>query len=393
LPRFLLPDALLPDSRRFFRDRVLVIEEGRVAGFELPASCPAARVERFPGELWAAAPLLLHAHLEDFDAPSRSWPRTPFSGWVRHLMAWRLGEDRLDPAESARRTLLELERNGTGFLLAHLGEAGVERLGISPWVGAGSRPEVHPLKELLAPGPGAAAGLLEKLDRSPDARARGVALHAPYTVSEELARGVFARARAWSVPVSIHLGEHEEERSLLAGRGGPLAGLLEEKGHPLKRETWSSPVDWLESVGGLRPGVLAVHGGNLTSGELHRLADARVGTIWCPGTHRYFGRPAPAFGVDGAPLPLLGCDSRASNPVLDPLREVRLAREMLPGADPRAWWKRLTEDAGLVLGRPELGRLGTGGLFRPLRIEWQGEESAEEACDRLTSDAETGPIE
>ncbi|MFQ5748998.1 MAG: hypothetical protein ACE5H3_06025, partial [Planctomycetota bacterium] len=314
------------------------------------------------------------------------------SDWVRHLLAWRLGEDRMDPAESARRTLLELGRNGAGFLMAHVGEAGDGGPGIPSWTGSALRPEVLPLPELLAPAPQAAASLLEGLDRSPDSRARGLALHAPYTVSEELARGVFSRARTWSLPVSIHLGEHDEERRLLAGRGGPLARLLERNGHPLKRETWPSPVDWLESVGGLREGVLAVHAGNLTAGELHRLSGAGVRTIWCPGTHRYFDRPVPAFGANGVPLPFLGCDSRASNPVLDPLREVRIAREMLPGPGPCAWWERLTEGAGLFLGRPELGRLETGSLFRPLRIAWQGEESAEEACDRLTADAKIQPL-
>ncbi len=392
MPRFLLPDALLPDSRHLLRGRVVVVEEGRVAALEPAASVPAGRLEPFPGELWAAAPILLHGHLADFDAPSQSWPRASFSAWVRHLLAWRRRADRMGPAESARSTLRELDQRGDGFLLAHVEEGGAGGTGMSRLLEDRLRPEVLPLVELLAPAPQEAASLLKELDRWQHSPSWGVALHAPYTVSEELARGVFSRTRAGSFPVSIHLGEHEEERCFLAGGGGPLARLLEENGHPLKRETWASPVDWLEAVGGLREGVLAVHAGNLTPAELHRLERAGVRTVWCPGTHRYFGRPIPAFGSEGAPLPFLGCDSRASNPVLDPLREVRLAREWIPGPGPCAWWDRLTEGAGLALNRPELGRLAPGSLFQPLRIAWEGEGSAEEACNRLTADSEIRPL-
>lgn len=393
---FLLPDAVLIDADRLAVGRAIVVEKGRVMGLApgggLPTRIPRLR---FPGEVWTAAPVLAHAHLESYDAPSQEWDRSSFSNWVAQLLEWREHSERLDPAISALRSLDELAGAGCGLVAIHVGEPAAEGRQPVGDLEPPVLPELLLMPELFAPEPENAADRLAELDSSPPRSGTGLALHAPFSVSEELARGVFGRARGWAVPVSIHLGEHREERDFMAGRGGPLAELFERRGRGHKQRNWNSSVDWLDDVGGLRPGTVAVHGGDLSAEELRRLAAAGVRVAWCPGTHLYFERPAPGFGRADLPVPALGCDSRASNTHLDPLREVRLARELLPAPGPQAWWHALTEGGAAALGRSDMGRLAPGRRARVLRFPWSGasiEPTAAELCDRLTSDPDWLPL-
>lgn len=386
--RFLQPDALLADADGLYLDHVLVADGVRVLGM-LPRAeiTPEVALEIFPGELWTAAPVLAHAHLESQDAPSAGWRRDRFSDWVRELLAWRAQDGRLSPEQSAARALEELCGRGCGLVLAHVGEAGADgRHGAQ----LPRFPEVVALPEIFAPDPAEAEDWLARLDCRPPQAGGGYALHAPYSVSEPLATGLFARARAWSVLVSIHLGEHAEEREMLQGRGA-LSLLFQERGRAGKTRRWSSPVDWLADVGGLRAPTLAVHGGDLDGAELARLYRAGIPVAWCPGTHEYFRRARPAFG-GGLPPPALGCDSRASNTALDPLRELRLARALLPEFGPQAWWAALTEGGARALRRRDLGRLRAGRRARILALPYRGERDPAAVCDRLSADAELAPL-
>ena len=244
------------------------------------------------------------------------------------------------------------------------------------------RPECLRFPELLAPDPADAelvyASVAERL-----AVGGGVALHAPYSVSEALASRVFAAARKSGAVVSIHLGEHREESKLLAGEPGALGKLMERVGGGPKMARWSTPVDWLASVGGLQPGTLVVHAGTLGAHELRRLDAAGVAVVFCPGTHAWFGRQATSFEGAAIPAPALGCDSRASNRSLDPLREFRLAVEQMPAFSPQCWWHAATVAGAEALRRDDLGRLAAGRRARVLRVRNPGGSEPAEACARL----------
>ena len=390
MQRCLLPDAILVDAGELRRETALLVDGARIAalvpGRDLPSE--GGELTAFPGELWAAAPILTHAHLESFDAPAESWPRDSFSAWVSALLAWREQAPRWTGAESAAASLRELADGGCGLVVSHVGEGDAR----SP---AHERveelPELWALPELFAPDGAETPDVVRSLG-DPDLL-RGVALHAPYSVSEELARQVFHR---WTT-VSVHLGEHDEERRFLRDGDGPLAALFEARGRSVPARRWSSAVDWLAEVGGLRPGTLAVHGGELNVAELQRLRAHDVAISWCPGTHAYFERPRPAF-LDAGWLPSLGCDSRASNAALDPLRELRLARSLLPDPGPQEWWRSLTERGAAAVQREDLGSLRPGRRARILRMPWPsdaaGAMGAAETCDRLSQDphwASLGP--
>jgi cytosine/adenosine deaminase-related metal-dependent hydrolase len=391
----LLPDALLPDAWRLQeRTGLLVDRSGCVQALLAEGELPAGRWQRFPGETWCAAPSLAHAHVESHDAPSDTFRRAPFAAWVEDLVAWRRSGNGATTVDSAQAVHAELRAAGCGTVLALIDArdplAAGARMDRS-LLGDGL-PESLIAAEFLAPDPGDAPAYVEHATAQVRA-GRPVALHAPFSVSEVLATRVF-EAAGGRVPVSLHLGEHPEERALLAGKAtaedavegtAALTGLMGRLGDARKRGHWSSPVDWLAEVGGLRPGTLAAHCGDLDAGELRRLWQAGVQVVHCPGTHAWFGRPRPAFVEAGVPLPALGCDSRASNDALDPLRELGLALASMPEPGPQAWWHAATATGAAALGRTDLGALLPGRRLRALRVESVAGERAVDTCARLAA--------
>lgn len=370
--RACLPEALLTTPGRLLRRHALVLEEGphgpRVVAVmdegELPPMIPC---RHFPGETWAPAAVMAHAHLESWDAPAADWPRSPFTDWVEALLAWRR-RARMGAAVAAAHSLDALACGGTALVASHVGEAGATRRAAEAAWRAGevpgllapeAWPEVLAWQEWIGPAP--------EEDQAPDEGCQGFAVHAPYSVPSSRARELFADA-APARPVSVHLGEHPEERELLADGSGPMAAFLARREAPLPAERFASPVDWLAAADGLKPGVLAVHGGDLDANELSRLAAAGVTVVFCPGTHAWFERPRPAFLDGDLPLPALGCDSRASNEVLDPLHELAVACRLMPEPGAAAWWEAATRRGAEALGRPDLGHLGVGATARVLRL-------------------------
>ncbi len=320
------------------------------------------------------APVLAHAHLESWDAPSEQWQRESFTEWVQALMAWR-AQDRLDPQESAQRSLHALGEAGTACVAAHVGEPfdladalaatpGAPRvLAWQEWIGAG---------ELNNPWPGC----------------HGFALHAPYSVPMPQAQALLARSHSRKELLSLHLGEHAEEREFLASATGPMADMVEALQGSLPGSRFASPVDWLEAAGGMRRGVLAVHGGDLSAAELQRLQRAGVSLVFCPGTHEYFARARPAFVEAGGLPPALGCDSMASNQCLDPLYELRLACQQMPEFGPQVWWTALTAGGAEALQQADLGHWKPGAEARAMRLSQVPASaliSAAELCAYLAS--------
>jgi cytosine/adenosine deaminase-related metal-dependent hydrolase len=373
--RALLPDALLMHATRL-EERVGLLTDahGRISALASESALPSGKWERFSGEIWMAAPVLAHAHLDGFDAPAGAFRRAPFAAWIADLLAWRADSKRLMAAASARAACAELAAHGCGLVAAHVSEPGAE--------GCGEDPEVLAWCEVLEPFPEDAEAAAARWQRAGGERTAGLALHAPYTVDVGLARRIFAAA---SGPVSVHLGETEEERECLARGSGPLADLLRTRRGMVSETRHASPVHWLAEAGGLRPGTLAVHAGALRGEELRRLAEAGVAVVFCPGTHAWFGRSRPAFAEAGVFPAALGCDSRASNETLDPIREFRLYCAQVPEAGLACAWQALTEGGARALRRADLGRLAPGATARPLRLR---DHRAHEALRRHADPAQ-----
>jgi cytosine/adenosine deaminase-related metal-dependent hydrolase len=183
----------------------------------------------------------------------------------------------------------------------------------------------------------------------------GISPHAPYTVSPDLLRAIISQAHERSLPVAMHLAESADELELLAQGTGRMQELLEE------RSMWdagailrgSRPLDYLRILAGA-PRASVIHGNYLDAKEWEFLAahSDRMTLIHCPRTHSFFGHP---------PLPLdellaagahiaLGTDSRASNPNLDVLAEMRQVARLHPTLAPDTILRMGTLAGAIALG-------------------------------------------
>ena len=136
-----------------------------------------------------------------------------------------------------------------------------------------------------------------------------LAPHAPYTVSDATFRKVAKLAAEVEVPVHIHLHEteHEIERSLA--------------------EHGVRPLERLDGLGLLGPGLIAVHAVHLTQGEIALLAKHGASVAHCPSSNLKLASGfAPVAKMAAAGINIaIGTDGAASNNRLDMFAEMRLA--------------------------------------------------------------------
>jgi cytosine/adenosine deaminase-related metal-dependent hydrolase len=97
-----------------------------------------------------------------------------------------------------------------------------------------------------------------------------------------------------------------------------------------------------------------VHGNFLDSEEIAYLADRRdrMSLVYCPRTHAYFNHgtyPLSTWLDTGVNL-CLGTDSRASNPDLDLLAEMRFVAELHGDIEPRVVLEMATLAGARALG-------------------------------------------
>jgi len=386
VPRFFQPSAFLSDESTLMARPVLEVEAGLLKRIHGSGDIPNSKVQPLSGEVWTRPPALLHAHGESFHAPSDGFCRHSFAGWAQDLLSWRSGGEELRASFLA--TLRSLRKAGTGHVVFH----------VNPNSMSQDLPEFQsslafPFWEFFSPDETEMEHAFAQW-QTEIPKPVGVALHAPFSVSLSLAKKVAAFSAEAGIPLSVHLGEHSEERQLLQSISGPLAELMTLRGRPLPKQTWASPVEWLMEVLPNSPGpVWVVHGGDLTVEELKTLKNRNIRLIWCPGTHRYFNRPKPQFFQAGMLPPCLGCDSMASNTELNPLAEFRLACEMVPEYSPQEWWGALTTqaeawlaEAGLLDSPPNPGPIGKPAHFLRLAMEAGG--SAADLCRSLAADSQ-----
>jgi aminodeoxyfutalosine deaminase len=201
----------------------------------------------------------------------------------------------------------------------------------------------------------------------------GVSPHAPYTVHPELLRFCVRKAWEQKIPLAHHLAESREELMLLHSGRGPFVKLLEDF------DAWDSraipigskPLDYLENLAKSHR-ALVIHGNYLDDEEIGFLAAhaEKMSVVYCPRTHAYFQHdPYPlakmiAAGVNVA----IGTDSRASNPDLSVLADMRFAAQQHPLVPPATLLRMITANAAKALGRDdEIGTL-TPGKFADLAI-------------------------
>lgn len=190
--------------------------------------------------------------------------------------------------------------------------------------------------------------------------------HAPYTVHPHLLFGLVELSQRYRVPLAMHLAESHEELELLHLSAGPFRELLEELGvwEPVEDARLAYIVEYLAELA-KAPRALVIHGNYLDGEEIEFLAAHRktMSVVYCPRTHAYFGHdPYPLARMLEAGVTLaLGTDSRASNPGLGILDEMKHAALAHPAVAKATLLEMATLGGAKALGLDEeVGTLEAG---------------------------------
>ena len=276
-----------------------------------------------------------HTHLEFSDQQiPLGKPGMQMTDWIRQVIAARNRRGR-DSAAAIHRGLQESLAAG----VTTLGEIATASASDYPLNGL---PQLIAFQEVIgfssARQASVLADLSNRLLNGPTDRMVGISPHAPYTVHPQLLSQLVEQAVVKQLPVAMHLAESRDELQLLASNDGPLRDLLQQ------RSMWDAeslahstrPLDYLKILA-RAPRVLVVHGNYLEPDEIRFLAEQKdhMAVVYCPRTHAFFGHiryPLPEMLAAGVRV-ALGTDSRASNPDLGLLGEMRFLFKNFPELD------------------------------------------------------------
>lgn len=319
-----------------------------------------------------------HTHLEFslLDQPLGQ-PEMPFPAWIEAVVAYRRERDKP----------LMVETDGFARFRRQWAEAGLQQLREAATVAVGDIATMDWPRECLAGGGLSLTAFIELLGLDPArqsallARAKhylderletgglpkpGLSPHAPYTVGPDLLRKVCELSAAERVPVAMHLAESREELELLRTHQGPLVQVLQTLGawHPESLPPGLTPIDYLQLLATAHRS-LVIHGNYLGRDDFEFVAAHReqMSLIHCPRTHAYFGHePYPLAGMLAAGARVaVGTDSRASNPDLSILSELRHIARHHPNVSRDAILRMGTLSGAEALGSGEkLGSITPG---------------------------------
>jgi cytosine/adenosine deaminase-related metal-dependent hydrolase len=299
-----------------------------------------------------------HTHLELSYLRDEVPPAREFVAWIRGVMAAR--QQRRDPesdeiARAVDQAIAELHAAGTA-LVGDISNTLVtfEPLARSPLGGV----LFYEIIRFNAPDPSDVVGeALRRISALPATERLHVSLaaHAPYSVAPLVFRAIrHAVDRDPFAPCSVHVSESVEELEFLRSGGGPWRRLLEDVGawDPNWVAPGVSPVQFLDESGFLDSRVLAVHGVQMSEGDLARVAARDATVVTCPRSNGHTGAGAPpidefyASGVHVA----IGTDSLASAPDLNLFAELATLRALAPSVPASRLLASATYEGARALG-------------------------------------------
>ncbi len=364
---------LFPVDRPPIKNGVVGVTNGRITSvrtFKLgDAVTDLGDVALLPGFINA------HAHLE-FSLLKEPLGQAgmPFADWIGEVVAYRRGlaTSGTDLADDVRRATEAGLRESSDTETAAIGEIAtahwpadcfetcneirgtvfLELLGLAP---ERIEPLFHSAVQHVA------------ADRQSSFR-RGLSPHAPYTVHPDLLRRVCQLSDEKQIPLAMHLAESTAELELLRSQCGPLVERLKELGawHSGSVPRGLRPLDYLDMLSAAHQ-VLVIHGNFLVREEMDFIAARRdrMTVVYCPRTQAYFPHgeyPLAEMFACGVRV-AVGTDSRASNPDLSILSELRHIARHHPAIEPEEILKLGTLCSAEALGLAEqLGTLSPGKL-------------------------------
>lgn len=384
--------VVLPVTSHPIHDGFVTIRDGRVSGVGPIADRPtgANLIERDLGKTILMPGFVnAHTHLELSQLQGAVPGDRGFVGWIEDQLRTRaeLPADGIAPA--IEKDISSMEEGGT-VAVADVSNslAAVEPL-------AHSHLHAVVLHEVLGFDPSKAAEVLERtrvkragarriLNAALPAAASGdfppapprvrveVAAHAPHSISREL----FDLLLKDEGIRSIHVAESRSEGEFLRGGGGEWRSFLDRRVGPIPfTPPGTSPVRYLEALGVLTPGLLAVHCVRADEDDAKLLAARGAVAVLCPRSNEFLGNGLPplALLLGGGVKVALGTDSLASCPSLDVLDDARLLAGKFPRVPKAALLHALTRGGALALGFDDLGQIRPGALARLATIAFEGD--------------------
>lgn len=235
-----------------------------------------------------------------------------------------------------------------------------------------------------------AESLAVRSEPTPPLLGVGVSPHAPYSIGLPAVVDALDRVpRRWT---AMHVAESQDELDWLSTdheirSRGAFQRSFERLGLPTAapRPTVEDCIDFLAQ----QPRSLLIHGNFVTDAQAARMADQRhMSIVYCPRTHAHFNHPHyPLQRFQERKIRVvLGTDSRASNPDLDPWGEVCEARKRhttLNGLDALA---AVTSESAYALGIEEdFGTLEIGKVAAINTVAVQSGWTLDNLLDRMTT--------
>ena len=274
----------------------------------------------------------VHTHLE-LPPLLKSIQARAFPDWVINLIKAKRSLSDQDYYAAATQNVKSIIESGTTCV----GEICTQ--GASPGILKRSQMRARIFHEIIdmsqACGPGVRGcgpGLLSRINNalSPETACirMGLSPHAPHTVSTAALLCISKIARRKNLPLCMHVAESRDELKLLQGRKSGFDKLYKAAGWD---RAWSpsatSPFEYLNRLGLLRPDFLAVHSVHATDDDIKLIGKSGTPVAHCPRSNHETGvgrMPLHKFLKAGITVGL-GTDSLASSQSLNLWDEMKYA--------------------------------------------------------------------
>jgi cytosine/adenosine deaminase-related metal-dependent hydrolase len=365
---------VLPIGAPPIRDGWVTVHNGRIVGVGPGMHVGNGRSEDLGRVAVLPGLVNAHTHLELSHFREQVPAAANFVSWVRQVIALQRSRSRPNAPEimdAIHSAIREAERCGTAVI------GDISNTLVTVRALAESALAAVVFYELIRFNTTDALGVVEQAQRAIDAvpatamvRA-SLAAHAPYSVAPDLFRAI-ARINGQR-PCSVHLAESREEVEFIRSGTGPWRTLLQELGS--WDADWAAPggtaVEFLDGCGFLDSRLLAVHGVQMTRGDLARLAERGVTLVTCPRSNAYTGAgppPVADFYASGVRV-AVGTDSEHTG-----LERVLRTARIAPAGAVRA--------GGPIAGQRDAAGRARAGIRRRVRHDRGGEVGASDRGQR-----------
>jgi len=369
---------VVPVSAPPIRDGFVSVRDGIITGVgpvgERPEFANAREID-LGGAILMPGFVNAHTHLELSHLEGAVRADRGFVAWIEEQLKVRAERPAEEVAPAIRKAIAALEANGTAAVadvsnsLATVGS--LRDSGLHALV----------LHEILGFDPAKAAAVMEQT-KAARGTARAVAesggrvrievaAHAPHSISAALFKLLLADGGVRS----IHVAESRSEDDFLRNGGGPWREFLDRRVGPMPFEpAHTSPVRYLDALGVLTPGLLAVHCVRVDEEDAKILALRGAIAVLCPRSNEFLGNGVPPLAMllgNGVSI-ALGTDSLASSASLDVIEDARLLVRKFPRVPKTALLHALTRGGALALGFNDLGEIRPGARAKFSAVSFDG---------------------